>query len=136
MSTISDGHPERLVPGEASGSLLDEHMDRYRYVKQFVAGKVVLDVACGAGYGAAMLKDSGASKVIGVDLSAHAIEYAKANWQRDGIDFRVDDAQRLESISDRSIDCVASFETLEHLPDANAFVKQLARVMKPGATLF
>ena len=49
---------ERIVPDEMdqsqkwSAETVKLHMDRYRFAASFVNGGDVLDMACGAGYGA------------------------------------------------------------------------------------
>ena len=51
---------ERLIPEHNQESLIyGEHMSRYVFAEQFVSGKKVLDVACGSGYGAVVLKKAG-----------------------------------------------------------------------------
>jgi SAM-dependent methyltransferase len=67
--------------------------------------------------------------VVGVDLSADAIAYARTRYARPNVEFRVDDllAPRLD---DRSFDVVCSLETLEHLPDRDAFLREVVRVLR------
>ena len=58
---------------ELSGDIELEHFHRYLLAKQVVAGKTVLDIASGEGYGSAMLAQT-AQKVIGVeDISRSGI---------------------------------------------------------------
>jgi SAM-dependent methyltransferase len=95
----------------------------------------VLDVACGTGYGSAVLADAGAESVIGIDLSPEAVAHARMHHARSSTDFRADDAQVLRSVPDASVELIASFETLEHVPNASALVAALARVLVPGGTL-
>ena len=45
---------ERFLPG-ASGEIWYEHWHRYHFAAKLVGGREVLDVACGAGYGSALL---------------------------------------------------------------------------------
>ena len=66
---------ERVIPGEGDADLLNEHRARYLFAQRFSAGKTVLDVACGAGYGTALLGEKAAA-VFGVDLSAEAVSHA------------------------------------------------------------
>ena len=61
------------------------------------AGQSVMDVACGEGFYTRMLRQKGASKVTGVDLSEGMIGLARkqeAEYQQ-GIDYLVGDARRL-----------------------------------------
>ena len=111
---------ERLVPDDAVEASLQEHLARYRFAKDRVRGRV-LDVACGTGYGTAML---GAT---GVDLSLPALRYAAVRYPAR---YLAGDAARLP-FARAAFDSVLSFETLEHVPDAARFVAECARVLKP-----
>jgi SAM-dependent methyltransferase len=122
---------ERMVPERASGRTFWEHIGRYRFARDFVRGKRVLDVACGEGYGAAALAKAGAASVVGVDLSVAACEHARRKY---GLDARPGDALDLP-LPDRSIDLVVSFETIEHVADPAAFLAECARVLTPDGTL-
>ena len=47
----SANYTERMVPTEAHARVFWEHIERYRFAKDYVRGKRVLDIACGEGYG-------------------------------------------------------------------------------------
>jgi O-antigen biosynthesis protein len=110
---------ERLVPEGAVEASLQEHLARYRFAKEQAKGRV-LDVACGTGYGTAMLD------AVGVDLSLEALRYAK----RHPAPYVAADAARLPF--NRTFDSIVSFETIEHVADPGRFVAECARVLKPG----
>jgi toxoflavin synthase len=61
-------------------------------------GKSVLDIACGEGFYSRLLRQRGARKVVGVDLSERMIELARTQEaeQRLGIDYVVGDGRELE----------------------------------------
>jgi SAM-dependent methyltransferase len=122
---------ERMVPEQAAGRTFWEHIARYRFAKEFVNRKRVLDIACGEGYGAAALVRSGAESVIGIDLSPEVCARARRRY---GIDARPGDAQAIP-LHDRSVDLVVSFETIEHLADPAAFLGECARVLVPEGSL-
>ena len=64
---------ERFVPSECDDEMQIEHMQRYQLAAGLcVNKKVVLDTACGEGYGSAYLSYY-ASKVIGVDIDLETI---------------------------------------------------------------
>ena len=66
---------ERFSPLRSRKGLTSaEHFARYLFASGLCAGKRVLDIACGSGYGAYILKIMGAAEVIGVDASAEAID--------------------------------------------------------------
>ncbi len=122
---------ERMVPDLAHARIFWEHIERYRFARDFVNGKRVLDIACGEGYGAAALAKAGASSVVGVDLSHDICEHARRKY---GLDARAGDAQAIP-LADRSIDLIVSFETIEHVTDPAAFIQECARVLVPEGTL-
>lgn len=129
QSTIN--YTEHMVPEDAHARIFWEHLGRYRFAKDFVRGQRVLDIACGDGYGAAALARAGASSVIGIDVAPEVCEHARRKY---GLDARVGDAQAIP-LPDRSIDCVVSFETIEHVDNPLLFVRECARVLVPAGIL-
>src|SRR4051812_49324591 len=69
---------ERFVP-DCTGEIWAEHWHRYLLARRFIAGKDVLDAACGEGYGAAWLAQS-AKSVAGLDVDAPTIEAARRKY--------------------------------------------------------
>ncbi|WP_247870380.1 class I SAM-dependent methyltransferase [Ochrobactrum sp. CGA5] len=121
-----------------TGRRSDAHCIRYHKAAEFIRpGDRVLDVACGLGYGSHILyNNSKAHSVIGIDLSDFSINYAKAHYGHDDhLRFAVGDAQALSEIPSNSIDFIAAFETIEHVPDPHAYLKELKRVLKPSGRL-
>jgi Methylase involved in ubiquinone/menaquinone biosynthesis len=86
---------ERLIINEENRSniIYDEHLVRYQLAAQIAAGKNILDIACGSGYGSKILAEAGALKVTGVDRDAEALEAAKKNYSADNLIFQVGDAE-------------------------------------------
>jgi ubiquinone/menaquinone biosynthesis C-methylase UbiE len=125
---------ERLIAkGNEKTLTYGEHLARYKSVSGVVKNKVVLDIACGSGYGSRMIANFGASKVIAVDNSNEAVDYAKQNYAHKKVQFLVGDAMSLP-IDDSSIDVVVSLETIEHLHDPKKFVDEVKRVLKKDGT--
>jgi SAM-dependent methyltransferase len=123
---------ERIVPGKTQEALFREHEERYVFAGQYVAGKDVLDIACGTGVGTFFLKQAGARSVVGIDIDAQAVAFAQANYQ--GCRFEVGDATEI-SLRDACVDVVVSFETLEHISDQSKFLAECKRVLRPGGLL-
>jgi 2-polyprenyl-3-methyl-5-hydroxy-6-metoxy-1,4-benzoquinol methylase len=125
---------ERLVTGCAKTLYgVTEHLHRYGIALEFARGKRVLDIACGEGYGAALLSRTAAS-VVGVDTDAAVIQHASTKYAEANLTFR---HGRCESIPlpDCSVDLVVSFETLEHFAEHDQFIKEVKRVLDPGGVL-
>jgi GT2 family glycosyltransferase/SAM-dependent methyltransferase len=125
--------PERLVPETMPGAITAEHMARYRWATQWVAGRAVLDAGCGVGYGSLMLREGGAQSVTGIDLSADAIAAAIARETAD-VSFVVADVCRLPFV-DGAYDAVVSFEAIEHVGDVETALTEMARVLTPRGLL-
>jgi len=123
---------ERFTP-ECVREIRYEHLHRYAFARELVAGKRVLDAACGEGYGSALLADSAAA-VIGVDRSAEAIAHARSRYGASNVDFREADCLELP-FDDDHFDCVVSFETLEHLDDHEGLLAEFRRVIRPDGFL-
>ncbi len=122
---------ERMIPERSHARTFWEHVARYQFARRYARGKRVLDVACGEGYGAAALARSGASSVVGVDVSAEACASAARKY---GLGAVVGDAHRLP-LADRGVDLVVSFETIEHLARPSLFLDECARVLVDDGTL-
>ena len=127
---------ERAVPGVSSPLLLQQHINRYLFAATFAQGKIVLDAACGSGYGAPILIAGGACCYYGLDISAPTIKRATELYSNSQhIHFAVDNVCQLDTIKDRVIDVVVSFETIEHVTDFEAMLGNIRRVLKPGGIL-
>jgi ubiquinone/menaquinone biosynthesis C-methylase UbiE len=124
---------ERYIPG-TRGEIWVEHWHRYHFARRWVAGRSVLDVACGEGYGSALLARD-AAQVTGVDVSAEAIAHARREYAPvNNASFECAPCTRLP-LADASIDVAVSFETLEHIAEQDAFLDELARVLRPEGLL-
>ncbi len=126
---------ERLVPKKlkVTDETYQEHMERYKFAAGLVGGMVVLDAACGAGYGTRMLSEKAAS-VIGIDISDEAIQYARQNYSASNLKFEAKDLRQI-IFPDASFDAVVSFETIEHIENPELFLDEIRRVLKPGGLL-
>lgn len=123
---------ERIVPGKTEEAVFREHEERYVFAGRYVAGKDVLDVACGTGIGTAYLLHAGARSCAGVDIDKGAIDYAEANYK--GCMFAQSNATELP-LPDASVHVVVSFETIEHVRNQEQFLEECRRVLRPGGLL-
>lgn len=123
---------ERLVT-TCQRPIAFEHLHRYGVACALAAGKRVLDIACGEGYGANLLADF-AQEVVGIDKDPATIAHATRKYQRSNLRFREGDCAALP-LADNSIDLVASFETIEHISAHERFLGEIKRVLAPDGVL-
>ncbi len=123
---------ERLVPGTPEWDVFEaEHRQRYEFFAQRCRGLRVLDVACGVGYGSQLLAERGAASVTGVDISPEAIAIARAQFAHPNVEYVQGNATQLAGLG-KAFDVAVSFETVEHLPDPEALIREVRGVLVPG----
>lgn len=126
---------ERFIPGIEDQKLTIEHMQRYKSIIKLVKGKKVIDIACGEGYGTAMLAEV-ASEIMGVDIDVDTIGRAQKKYKRENLRYQVGSVEKIPAV-DMSVDVIVSFETIEHVAEElqQAFLKECTRVLKTGGML-
>ena len=123
---------ERFVP-QVHGNIELEHMHRYLMACDLAAGKDVLDIACGEGYGTEIIARS-ANRVYGVDISSEAISHAEAKYLTDNIQFMIGSCDAIP-LPDQSVDLVVSFETIEHHDKHQEMMLEIKRVLRPDGVV-
>ena len=110
---------------------------RFVEARAKLAGARVLDVGCGGGLLCEAFFRAGA-KVTGIDLAEGMIEVARlhAAEQSVDIDYRVASAESLSATGQGEFDVVSCMEMLEHVPQPAATVATLARLVRPGGSVF
>jgi len=120
---------DRHDPLKGNDYISHQHLERYRFAQKLLSpGMKVLDIACGTGYGSAMLHQKGC-EVIGADLDRALIKEAKNKWRNNH--FQTADVLDLPFDNDQ-FDALVSFETIEHVVDGDRFLLEMSRVLKPG----
>ncbi len=102
-------------------------------------GDHVLDVGAGYGAGAVIYaKRCQPASIIGIDITPVRIEegkkYVAGHGLSDVIDLRIDSATAM-SFADASFDKLVSVECAFHFDTRKDFLREAARVLKPGGTL-
>jgi ubiquinone/menaquinone biosynthesis C-methylase UbiE len=95
-------------------------------------GRTVLEVGSGRGGGCSFIKRYlRPARMIGVDLSKHAVNFSRDIHRIDGLEFRIGDAENLP-LSDNSVDAVVNVESSHCYPSFNKFLGEVQRVLRPG----
>jgi ubiquinone/menaquinone biosynthesis C-methylase UbiE len=118
----------------------DFHKDRYELAVRILrekgrTGAVLLDGACGTGYGSDILKKAEPASIAGVDIAADAVSYAQKHYGSAICSFQVQDVSELTGFPDGRFDAVISFETIEHIDRPLRFLERAQAVLKPGGLL-
>jgi 2-polyprenyl-3-methyl-5-hydroxy-6-metoxy-1,4-benzoquinol methylase len=94
-----------------------------------ICGELVLDVGCGAGRLRPFVSERFA-RYVGVDVLCYEEFPADAEFIRADLDTGRAD------LPDACADAVLSVETIEHLENPRAFMRELVRLAKPGGWVF
>lgn len=103
----------------------------FRHLPQ-QTGLDILEVGCGAGYGAVYLEGRYKS-YLGIDYAAELIGYAEEVNKRPGAEFEVRDVESLTG--ERQFDVIFMIGVLHHLDKPEAVMRQLLGILKPGGWL-
>lgn len=105
-----------------------EHQARYDFAARFVPGQVVVDCACGDGAGTAVFAQHGPRCIWAFDVLPEAVRTAQGRSMGDGVRLAAADSLRLP-LPDDVADVYVALETIEHLEDDRAFLREVVRVL-------
>lgn len=95
--------------------------------------RLILDVACGLGGTAQYIYEQGLGRVVGIDLDAYAIEYAKETYPE--IKFHVADVVKTHEVLQQQFDLIYICGSLLCFPDQLGALQSLRQVAKDDAKL-
>jgi SAM-dependent methyltransferase len=107
------------------------HVAVYAWVAAQVAGRRVIDMASGEGYGADLLAARAAS-VVGVEANPDAFEHARLRYVRANLRF---ERGMVELFAERC-DAIVFLQTIEHVQDPDAVLEHFASMLAPGGVVF
>jgi 2-polyprenyl-3-methyl-5-hydroxy-6-metoxy-1,4-benzoquinol methylase len=122
---------ERFLPWMEDPIINYEHLHRYGFAKEFAKGKKVLDLACGEGYGSAMLAEE-ADDVIGIDINEAAIKHASRKYAKGNLRFMRSSMTNVMIKGRKIFDVIICFEALEHIEEHKETMAEVERLLKDG----
>ena len=127
---------ERCIPTGDEVQGIYEHLHRYYFASQFTAGRRVLDVASGEGYGAALLAEH-ATEVVAIELDSASVAHSRLTYDARNLTFVEGSMLELSSHVAGSFDVVVCFEAIEHVAAAeqSKLVDEMAAVLAPEGML-
>lgn len=96
----------------------------------------VLDVGCAAGFFLRVMQDEGhdvRGVEVSADIAAHAIDHLGSD--RVHVGFLEDLAPDREGFEEHSFDLITLWDVVEHVPDPQALLRQLHRLLRPTGAL-
>lgn len=138
MDTTSHDHlpltGERTVPGVPDEAYwFARHVVAYDHAARHVDGATVLDAGCGEGYGLALLRRAGATRVLGADLDGPTVAHARHRYAEDDPAIEVVRCELMSlPLPDDAVDVTVSLQVIEHVHDVPGYLGSLRRVTRPG----
>lgn len=120
---------ETFVTTEA----MTEHLHRYAIIFNLIKNKKVLDIACGEGYGTALMSKY-AKHVTGIDIDKDTISKASHKYRSENINF-IDGSILNIPVNDSSYDIITCFETIEHISNHDKALNELKRILSSNGIL-
>ena len=123
---------ERSLPDvPAENYWYRRHLAVYRWVAERCSGLDVVDMACGEGYGTAVLAERAAA-VTCVEANPDAFEHARLKYSRPGVTFVRDLVERF----DRPCDAVVFLQTIEHVERPAQLLRHFRSLLRPGGVAY
>lgn len=125
---------ERTLPDiPAENYWFRRHLAVYEWIARETAGARVLDMACGEGYGSAVLARRAAS-VVGLDANPEAFEHARLRYREPNLRF---ERGLVETFGEPgSFDAVVFLQTIEHVHDPDAVLRHFDALLAPGGVAY
>jgi SAM-dependent methyltransferase len=99
------------------------HLAVYEWIAERCAGLRVADLACGEGYGSAVIARR-AAEVVGVDANPKAHEHARRKYRGENIRFE----RALVEFFDEPCDAIVFLQTIEHVAEPQSLLRRFARL--------
>lgn len=111
---------ERYIPNEGGPVIAYEHLHRYALATGLAAGRRVLDLGSGEGYGSALMSTV-ARSVDGIDIDPDAVRHANTKYGSTSVQFARGDITTPLEHGD-PFDLVVCFEAIEHVAEPERVV--------------
>ncbi len=125
---------ERTLPDvPAENYWFRRHLAVYEWIGERVAGRRVIDLACGEGYGSDLLAER-AADVVGLDANPEAHDHARLRYVRPNLRF---ERGLVETFGEPgTFDAVVFLQTIEHVHDPVAVLGHIRSLLRPGGTAY
>jgi SAM-dependent methyltransferase len=137
---LRHGLPARGGPvsPEVANDLFVAHLAVYDFAGKLAAGRRVLDLGCGTGYGSAHLLEAGAAAVVGLDPDERSLAYARRRFDGPRLRFvrgRAEDLPAALPAAAERFELIVAANLLPHLAAPEAALSAALRVLDATGTL-
>ncbi len=124
---------ERTLPDVPEENYwFQRHLVVYEWIAARIGGRRVVDLACGEGYGSAVLARTAAS-VVGVDANPEAYDHARLKYTREPV---LTFERNMIELWRGDVDCVVFLQTIEHVQDPDAVLEQIRSLIGPSGVAY
>ncbi|HEV2787281.1 MAG TPA: methyltransferase domain-containing protein [Solirubrobacteraceae bacterium] len=126
---------ERTLPDVPEENYwFQRHLVVYEWIAAQVAGRRVVDMACGEGYGSDVLARAGAAEVVGVDANPEAFEHARLRYAAPNLRF----VRTMVETFEEPCDALVFLQTIEHVQDPRAVLERFRGLVSgsPAGVVF
>jgi SAM-dependent methyltransferase len=109
------------------------HLVVYRWIAERCVGRSVVDMACGEGYGAAVLAER-AADVVGVDANPAAHEHARLRYRETNLRFELSLIEEFDEGA--PWDALVFLQTVEHVQEPQALLERFAKLVAADGTIY
>lgn len=117
------------------GSFSHTHIEKpvmYEKMRPLIEGATILSIGCGSGEECEEIRQMGAEKVVGTDISEGLIEQAKKAFPE--VEFHAIPGEDHSQFEDNSFDVIYSSLTMHYIKDWRRTFEDYLRILKPGGT--
>ena len=111
--------------------LVGGELDAYLLFRLPTAGGRAVDLGCGTGVHTAVLAER-YQEVLAVDLSEPMLDWARRRRARSNIRYEQRDLTEVTVERDGPFDLIFSAYTVHHVPDLEAALRRMRRMLRPG----
>ena len=107
--------------------MIVRHFSAYKFAKDYLYNRNILDIGCGEGYGSYYL--AGFTKnIMGIDYDKAVIDYAKTKYQKNNLQFYVMDIKNIGSLKEK-FSGICSFQFIEHILDTKSLLSNIRNLL-------
>lgn len=126
----------RIIPEQVPPRFYAQHLKPYEFLKNELAGRRVLELGCGDGYGLFYLAKI-TSGAVGIDYEEEVILQARNKYRKANLNFLCMSATEL-GFKDNSFDVACSFQVIEHIAENKLmlYLSEIKRVLRAGGRFY